>query len=280
MWFEMSAVRYMLDCEHPQLDTVGEDERRYILGELSGHNVAIAWLSGAQGASSAAAVATNMGRTFPCIKWRFLVGTAGGVPSETHDIRLGDVVISMPEGQFGGVVQFDLGRDTEDGCFRKGFLSPPPLALRLAAGVMRSDHLIKDNQVDSFVRPNPTCSNCDKQRTVARLPRGSDGSKIHYGLVASGGKVMKSATKRIRATEELGDILCFDMEAASIATEFSCMVIRGISNYADSHKHNTWKGYAAAAAAATVRELLSYVQPAEPFADRIRRDSTGWTINS
>lgn len=292
IWFEMSAVRYMLDSEHPHLPILGGDVNRYILGELSGHNVAIAWLPGNQGVGSAAIVATNMARTFPCIKWRFLVGIGGGVPSEAHDIRLGDVVISMPEGQFGGVVQYDLGRDTEDGFHRKGFLSPPPSELRSAAEIMRSDHLVKDNQVDGLVlamlrskprlseykRPPPgsdllfqpdyhhahqsrTCKDCDKRRIVDRLPRGSESSKIHYGLVASGGKVMKSAVKRIQATRELGDILCFEMEAAGIATEFACIVIRGISDYADSHKNDSWQRYAAAAAAAATKELLSYVQP-------------------
>lgn len=51
----------------------------------------------------------------------------------------------------------------------------------------------------------------------------------------------------------MGDILCFEIEAAGIATEFSCIVIRGISDYADSHKNDAWHRYAAAAAAACAR---------------------------
>lgn len=95
---EMSAVRCMLDVSHPNLPTDPEDSNLYILGELSGHNVVLAWLSGYQGKGAAASVAANLSRSFPAIQWRFLVGIGGGVPSNEHDIRLGDVVISMPEG--------------------------------------------------------------------------------------------------------------------------------------------------------------------------------------
>lgn len=114
MGFEMSAVRYMLDCEHPRLPTKRGDANLYVLGELSGHNTVIAYLPGNQGKGAAATVATNMKRTFQSIKWLLLVGIGGGVPSPRHDIRLGDVVVSMPDGQYGGVVQYDLMKDTED----------------------------------------------------------------------------------------------------------------------------------------------------------------------
>lgn len=37
---------------------------------------------------------------------------------------------------------------------------------------------------------------------------------------------------------------------------FQCLVIRGISDYCDSHKHDKWQRYAAANAAAYTRELV------------------------
>ena len=37
---------------------------------------------------------------------------------------------------------------------------------------------------------------------------------------------------------------------------FPCLVIRGISDYADSHKNKIWQPYAAATAAAYAKELL------------------------
>ncbi|KAH8759306.1 hypothetical protein F5883DRAFT_647903 [Diaporthe sp. PMI_573] len=84
---------------------------------------------------------------------------------------------------------------------------------------------------------------------------------MHYSLIASGDHVVKSATKRNLAVQDVGNILYFKMEAAGIATKFPCIVIRSISNYADSHKNNGWHHYAAAAAAACAKELLSYLNP-------------------
>ena len=41
--------------------------------------------------------------------------------------------------------------------------------------------------------------------------------------------------------------------------DFRCLVIRGICDYADSHKNKTWQPYAAATAAACAKEILSLV---------------------
>jgi hypothetical protein len=44
-----------------------------------------------------------------------MVGIGGGVPSEKADVRLRDVVISQPDKQHGGVVQYDFGKTTPSG---------------------------------------------------------------------------------------------------------------------------------------------------------------------
>ncbi|RKK63825.1 hypothetical protein BFJ69_g16885 [Fusarium oxysporum] len=292
MELEMSAVRYMLDVEHRSLPTKEGDFNIYILGVLQGHNVVLACLPGNQGKGSAAIVATNMARTFSCIKWQFLVGVGGGVPSTKHDIRLGDVVVSMPEGQYGGVVQSDLGKETDDGFALKGFLSPPPPLLRGAVMKMRSDHRVRESRAEEFLsamlqrgrrlsvyeRPsadldvlfetdyphdpqNFTCEKCDRQKSVSRSCREFEGPEIHYGLIASGDRVVRSTAKRSEVIRNIGNVLCFEMEAAGLMTEFSCIVIRGISDYADSHKNDNWQHYAAATAAACTKELLTYIDP-------------------
>jgi nucleoside phosphorylase len=38
--------------------------------------------------------------------------------------------------------------------------------------------------------------------------------------------------------------------------DYPCLVIRGICDYADTHKNRTWQPYAAAAAGAYAKELL------------------------
>ena len=46
------------------------------------------------------------------------------------------------------------------------------------------------------------------------------------------------------------------MEAAGLMNSFPCLVIRGICDYADSHKNDRWQRYAAATAAAYAKEFL------------------------
>jgi nucleoside phosphorylase len=80
----------------------------------------------------------------------------------------------------------------------------------------------------------------------------------HYGLIASGNQVMRHGQTRDRLARELG-ILCFEMEAAGLMDNFPCLVVRGICDYADSHKNKQWQEYAAATAAAYAKELLSLI---------------------
>ncbi|KAI0099737.1 nucleoside phosphorylase domain-containing protein [Nemania sp. FL0031] len=293
MNLEKNAIRYMLDEEHPHLGSQPGDPNSYTLGELHGHNVVLACLPGQRGKSAAAVVATNMSRSFPSIKWRLLIGIGGGVPSDKYDIRLGDVIIGMPEDQYAGVIQYDLGRETNTGFHLKGFLWPQPARLRNAALGMQSDHIGRDNKIEEYIqvmikkwphmasykRPlnpdllfpanvlhpddaSPCTSICDTSKAVPRSARQFKRPEIHYGLIASGDVAIESATMRDSLVRRLGhDILCFEMEAAGLMTEYPSMVIRGISAYADSHKSNGWQHYAAATAAACAKELLLSIDP-------------------
>ena len=68
---------------------------------------------------------------------------------------------------------------------------------------------------------------------------------------------MKSAIARDAVGREL-KVLCFEMEAAGLMDQLPCLVIRGVCDYCDSHKHKQWQGYAALTAAAYTRALLSW----------------------
>ena len=52
------------------------------------------------------------------------------------------------------------------------------------------------------------------------------------------------------------------MEAAGL-DDFQCLVIRGICDYADSHKNKIWQPHAAAAATAYAKDLLLQLAPIE-----------------
>jgi hypothetical protein len=71
--------------------------------------------------------------------------------------------------------------------------------------------------------------------------------------------VMRHGVTRDRLRREL-DVLCFEMEAAGLMDQFPCLVIRGICDYADSHKNKRWQAYAAATAAAYAKEIVSIIQ--------------------
>lgn len=120
---------------------------------------------------------------------------------------------------------------------------------------------------DTKPPPSQGCRHCDPRRVVQREPREM---KVHYGTVASGNQVVKSAAFRDQVNRDLGGgVLCFEMEAAGAAAllDFPCLVIRGICDYCDSHKSKEWQEHAAAVAAAFAVELLSHVPPA-PELDR------------
>lgn len=110
--------------------------------------------------------------------------------------------------------------------------------------------------------PELPCPNCDKSRLVTRNPRRTNDPVIHYGIVASADRVMRHGSTRERLRRKYG-ILCFEMEAAGLMNDFPCLVIRGICDYSDTHKHKIWQRYAAATAAAYAKELLEVIPKEE-----------------
>jgi ankyrin repeat protein/nucleoside phosphorylase len=288
---EMAAASVMLDEIHGSPDKLPLDSNTYTLGNINGHSIVIACLpSGIYGTTSATIVASQMKHSFRSIEFWLMVGIGGGAPSASTDIRLGDVVISVPQGEFDGVVQYDYGKMTRNGLFiRTGALTKPPLILLTAVSKLRSENERDGSQVPailsrmqethpqmwgSYTFPSQeedilfqaeyehgsgdTCAQCDRERLVLRDPRSSNAPNVHYGLIASGNQVIKHGVTRTRLTEELG-ILCFEMEAAGLMNNFPCIVVRGICDYCDSHKNKKWQRYAAATAAAYAKELLFWV---------------------
>ena len=120
---EAKAAMHMLDNKHcgKFLVTRGDD---YVFqaGDIAGHNVIITTLPAGQeyGTGSAAALASQVKKFFPGLWFGLLVGVAAGLPKLTgdhpRDIRLGDVLVALPDGdQSAGLVAYDLGKETEDG---------------------------------------------------------------------------------------------------------------------------------------------------------------------
>jgi hypothetical protein len=145
---EYVAALELLDEEHSSLPTASHDKNAYVLGRIGEHNVVIACLpEGRYGIASATNVATNMLSIFTSIRFGLMVGIGGGAPTEKHDIRLGDVVIGMPQNQTTGVITYNFGKTIQDEEFEvTTSLSPPPTIID--SYTEASSHPYKKRQSD------------------------------------------------------------------------------------------------------------------------------------
>ncbi|KAF4443377.1 Calcium-translocating P-type ATPase [Fusarium austroafricanum] len=269
---ELAAAESMLDASHGTCDQDAHDSNTYILGNIGPHNIVLACLpEGGAGNNNAAIVATHLRRTFPSITLMLMVGIGGGVPGP-HNPRLGDVVVGTM------VIQYDLVKSFDDHFQLKSIPRRPDSNARTALTRFKAGHETHQKNIPNILRhlkqytaPDPAldvlfcsscessskqnCKFCDKRNHVRRVPRSAE-PRIHYGNIASGNRVVKNAIERDGIAEEL-DVLCIDMEAAGVMDSFSCLSIRGLSDYADSHKNDVWHEYAAGTAAACTKEFLS-----------------------
>ena len=284
---EVAAMRQMLD-ERYSTQQFPRDPNLYYLGRIGEHNVVIAGLpEGLTGIAPATTVAERLSTSFDAVKALLLVGIGGGVPTIKNDMRLGDVVVSRPDGKYGGVVQYDFGKSLSADRFEHtGALNSPPPALLSTLSALKANRLLDGTRQPDYItyleasQSNPNlkypgaendilfeaaynhtggsdCTRCDKAMIVQREPRKAKGPVIHYGTIASANQLMRDSKKRDSYNKDYdGRILCFEMEAAGLMNSTPCLVIRGISDYADSHKRedHAWHGYAAAAAAAFAKE--------------------------
>lgn len=194
---------------------------------------------------------------------------------------LGDVVVGTQ------VIEYDLGRALRNGEFEITSSPKTPARLLLSAvttlaskhgAAKRSPHateLLRSrlnqypppevpdvlHKADSIhVEYDDTCDYCDPSQIKRQRSQPRNNFLIHHGGVASGDSVNRDVIKRDYLAKKL-KVICFEMEAAGIMDRLSCLPIRGICDYSDSHKNKHWQGYAAATAASYARELLETIAP-------------------
>ncbi|KEQ88372.1 purine and uridine phosphorylase [Aureobasidium pullulans EXF-150] len=285
---EADLAELMLDKIHDAIPLPADDDNIYTFGQIDVdgegrfHNVVIARPPGVgTGRAAAATVANDMRRTFTNLKFCLMVGIASGIWSPEVDVRLGDVVVGAPDDNGPGVVQYDHGKYMQGKDFvHRGILDKAPKVLRAAVSVAKQvrrrkaflSHL--DDEDVKELAPRPTddilfeaaythpdgarsCAGCEVQRKQKRPERRDLVPLVHYATIASGNGVVKDALFADDVRRKHG-ILCFEMEAAGLYN-FPCLVIRGISDYANTHKSDDWYAYAASTAAAYAKELLKVV---------------------
>ncbi|KAK4947533.1 hypothetical protein LTR10_013478 [Elasticomyces elasticus] len=298
----MTAALSMLDEAHPVLEgQQQQDNNTYALGRIHSHKVVVACMpAGADGLVNAANVARDMARTFTSLRVCLMVGIGGGIPNlpKGIDIRLGDVVVSQPDGTWGGVVQYDKGKAEDGGRFvMKGQLNQPPPVLLQTLARLKAEHGMRDSRISRYmneaierypkmvktgymVPAEPDrlyCKECDQDienvatkctaSHIVREERSDNSPVIHYGIIASGNLVIKDAGMRDNLRDRFG-ALCVEMEAAGLMNHVPCLVIRGICDYADFHKNDAWHSYAAIAAAAYAKEFLYFASPTQASSEK------------
>ncbi|KAL5867624.1 hypothetical protein ACKVWM_011595 [Pyricularia oryzae] len=225
-------------------------------------------------------------------------GVPRAQPSDdpTEDVHLGDVVVGWPGDGGPACIYYDSGRWHMDGKFEVlGTINRPDQVLLNALGKLVADHemdrstfdvhrkrLLQSKHSRKFTFPGlqrdqlfnasykhvgtygDKCACCDVEQLVQRPQRTEEqaaGFIFHQGRIATGNAVVKDGERRDQIRDQCNGALCIEMEAAGVDAGRPCLVIRGISDYADSHKDDIWRSYAAGNAAVFARELLGKIPP-------------------
>ncbi|KAG8628320.1 hypothetical protein KVT40_004193 [Elsinoe batatas] len=267
----IAAMRGMLDQEHT---STGLDRGAYVLGSIGGHNIVLAML-GASGMNDANVTVLQALHDFSSIRLGLMVGVGGGLPSKSVDIRLGDVVVGPHTSEI--IVERDIGH--------------PPKVLTDAVKRVQGKHLMGIDKIcdqldhllsrrsgipTRFARPpkendklfmpgyqhegDRSCADCDEAQLVSRPTRLDEIPHVFCSTIGS----TNAMTTKNHVREDLPrkGVICVDREITGLVRSFPCLVIRGICDYADSHKYEDWRDYAAATAAAYTREFLLDLEPA------------------
>ncbi|KAH7460531.1 hypothetical protein FOMA001_g19547 [Fusarium oxysporum f. sp. matthiolae] len=288
---EAKAALHLLDERHRGRFPVDRgDDYVFHAGAMGGHNIIIATLPAGQeyGTGSASALASQVKKVFPNLWFGLLVGVAAGLPDlfrvPIRDIRLGDVLVGLPDGDSAGLIAYDLGKETEDGFqpLRLGYsLAMTEPIVRAAIGSIKLEAPYDTNIFLPYYEKIRNCEHAtgtfadpgqdddtlclargNGQEEVVERPRRSSyqRTRVWYGPIGSGDKLLKNAQKLNELRDRYG-IIGLEMEAAGTMNRIPVGVIRGVCDYGDRRKNKDWQPYAAAMAASYARALLDEIPP-------------------
>ncbi|RSM18703.1 hypothetical protein CDV31_002423 [Fusarium ambrosium] len=290
------------------------DPNMYTNGRVGAFNIVIVLLSG-MGKVKATSATASLRSSYPNLELALVTGICGGVPitGSGKELVLGDVVISNT------IVQYDLGRRYPNEFETKHTLSDslgrPALHIqnlvvtfKTSRGLQQlegraASHLktLQSRQLDEDETakecddgPGAVCNasrklscrelGCDVQQRVSRK-RLQDSQRLRVpqvlvGRLGSGDTVLKSGEDRDRIAEE-HDLIAFEMEGAGAWDEIPCIIVKGICDYADSHKNKNWQNFAAATAASVAKALVEkYPRTDKPSTSSYTPDRTMKTVSN
>jgi len=276
---EFDAVRLMIVNEERFQAKRPGGGREYILGEIQSvrggiHRVVFAQAMD-MGNTSAGTRATKMLMDFDELDHIIMCGIAGGVPnpqdSQEH-VRLGDIVVSNRN----GVIQYDFGKQKGDEFEERGAPRPPSAELLEGVQLLEQDRLAGLRPWDEHLHNALARRSLEMPDSATEVMLDEKGElvehpvvsgtrpRVFHAAIASANRVQGDFRKR----DDLRDrykVKAVEMEGSGIADALwesgkGYLVVRGICDYCDnrtkSDQTDTWKPYAAMAAAAYVRALV------------------------
>lgn len=105
-------------------------------------------------------------------------------------------------------------------------------------------HIIKRRRLETN-RASKQQDFCEESQTPS----------IFIGRFGSSDRVVNSGKHRDEIAKHYG-VLAFETEAAGVWDELPCIIVKGISNYADGHGNKHWQDFAAATAACVAKALV------------------------
>ncbi|OQE15950.1 hypothetical protein PENSTE_c026G03003 [Penicillium steckii] len=269
------------------------DPNIYVTGKIGTHDVVLSYMPGI-GRAAAASVAASLRMSYTGIQLGLVVGICGATPTlKGQQIFLGDVIMSD------SVTQYDFGRQYPGGFNERPTPSHGELKETTIRNLQSLKQVTNEWQRPSsddilfapqFVhkhyqkepsatcicfsrdRPDDICSvatettcsrlGCDQSRVIRRRGPDTPMGDISFfiGKIASADTVMKSGVDRDKLAESDG-VIGFEMEGAGVWDNMPCIVIKGVCDYADSHKSKDWQRYAAATGASAAKAFLYMWNP-------------------
>ena len=273
---EYAAVKKMLLDTTEVFNKERNNGERYLLGKVhsaDGDMHTVALMMCGEGNNKAALRCTEMINFFPSIKAIVMCGIAGGVPFPERildHVRLGDIVVSTH------VLQYDYGKKKEDSWEPKTVpIGCSTLFQRVFQKMQADEYEDKvdwHQYIDRFGNEKFKKPDLHSDKLYAAdgkeiehpedLTR-TEYPKVHYGLIASGNIVLKDPKLRDQLRDKYG-IKAVEMEGSGITDaafdgKVDFTIVRGICDYCDNHKNDTWQEYAALIAAAYTISLIETI---------------------
>jgi nucleoside phosphorylase len=300
LWIEGLAMRALIDDVIP-LPPIPGDPNHYHIGRLPSsqpnrHHSLVLTTMPRDSTRNAAAISTNLIRSFPQVECVIMVGIAGGVPVPgvpTRHVRLGDIVVATD-----GVVDCTHVRMVDGTASPRRHVEGLSEPMTRAVLELRGDEFRGEPgwaswlsvegrpELAKFARPRQNTDILHVRGERTRHPdRRQSGHpsglpKVHYGAIASGDILLRDEVKRDELAADYG-VLAVEMEAAGIAAGAATagkhwFMVRSVADYCDNAaKNDAWHAYASLAAAAYTRAMLAACHPFDSAAAGSNGDGPG-----